>query len=124
MNKVLMLAPIIGIAILAVAFKSQELRDGYRLQGFQGHHGWVFKGYFSPTITAGVMGVQGCDSGYIFGWVRSEEYFILNTQSGITRWLEFDALVDRLERLGCPAPDMNKEINLVGFAKGKTFISD
>ena len=105
----------VGFTVLGVAFDSYPLQDGYRLQGWLGGGGKIYSGYFKPIISADVMGTQGSNQEIIFGWVagRPSNYFVLNTKTGRVEWLNATEQAHRLATLGCPAPDMNREVNLI-----------
>ncbi len=99
---------------MSAALDSHPLQNGYRIQGWLGRGGKIYSGYFKPVVNAEVMGVQGSKQGYIFGWVagRSNCYFVLNTVTGQVEWFDSTEQARKLASLGCPAPDMNKEVNL------------
>ncbi|MEP2651398.1 MAG: hypothetical protein ABJH06_05315 [Paraglaciecola sp.] len=110
----------------SLAWKSYNLQDGYRLQGFIRTHGRIYKSYIFPVITEGVMGVEGCRKGYIYGWVidkQPKSYFIINTGNDNVSWLNGNNYFTEVRKLGCKSPDMNHEINLTEFELGHSFIS-
>lgn len=124
MTKYFFALVIIILIVSALEFKSYDLGDGYKLQGFRGHHRWIFKGLFAPIFFDEVMGVQGCKKGYLHGWTIDDpnEFFLINTNSNSLIWLSIDELNNQLMDKNCPRSDMNKEINLAGFANGYEFI--
>ncbi|TMP31195.1 hypothetical protein [Pseudoalteromonas rubra] len=112
------------IILLSLSWKKHDLQDGYTLQGFYGHHGWIFDGLFSPVIMDEILGVQGCNLGFMYGSVFGREdnsYFIVNTKTNDVKWLNSWALFKKVKLLGCPAPDMDLEINFAGFSAGKQY---
>ncbi len=65
------------------------------------------------------MGVQGSKNGFIFGWVKeSGRYFIVHTKTAAVEWHDADTFRRALAKYGCPASDMNKEVNLAGLRDG------
>lgn len=104
--------------LVAWPYQSFSLQGGYRLQGWIGSYGHIYRGYFKKVIDEEIMGAQGSQSGIIFGWVtgQTNRYFLLNTASGQIEW--FDTLSEqalRLTKLQCPRPVMNREVHLVSL---------
>ncbi|ASP39159.1 hypothetical protein CHH28_10930 [Bacterioplanes sanyensis] len=127
MKKLFYAVAVFGIAILVMSWSSYRLMSGYRLQGFYGHHGWIFYGYTNPVITKEVMGVQGCAKGYLYGWTAGGDdlgNFLLNTSSKSVEWMQYRELNNTVKRLGCSALDLNKQINLASFRMGYAFLPD
>jgi len=118
---------VIGLvaSFIMLTFRSYPLQDGYRLQGFMWSHGQLYRGYFSKVLDGDVNGIQGSEKGMIFGWViakKPNRYFILHTEENKIEWLDASDQAQRLAFCGCPAADMNKEVNLTGLKTGfRTF---
>lgn len=111
----------LAASFIFLTFRSYPLQDGYRLQGFAGSHGQIYRGYFNKALDGDINGVQGSQKGIIFGWVidkKPNRYFILHTEDGKVEWLDASDRTHKLASYGCPAADMNKEVNLTGLRTG------
>lgn len=93
------------------------------MSGFKGHHGWIFGKNMLPVIYDEVMGVQGCKTGYLFGWIKSGESFVVKTHENEVLWLTAEEQFKYIKSVGCPENNIDNDINLAGFEAGDIFIS-
>ena len=110
---------------LFLSWSSYPLQDGYRLQGFRGTNGWIFRGFLEPVLVSDLAGVQGC-TGHLYGWVyesKPANNFLIETDSTEVRWFEWDEFSALLKSIGCPVPDLTTEVNLTEYGLGDSFIS-
>ncbi len=121
MRKIALISISLAFALVCLGIArtlSYPLQDGYRLQGGLSSHGNLYRGYLFSVIRDEVMGVQGSKKGFIYGWVKSGRYFIVNTKTTHVEWHDASSFRRALATHGCPPSDMNKEVNLAGLRDG------